>query len=148
MIGTESEMEANILLVEDNPGDARLALEALKEGPFSSTLYWVKDGVEAMEFLKRQGQFSDVPRPDIILLDLNMPRMSGRDVLAEMKSDPRFRQIPVIVVTVSSSEEDIMKCYDLHANCFVTKPLDLLAFMDVVKAVEEFWLSVVRLPIL
>jgi two-component system, chemotaxis family, response regulator Rcp1 len=147
MTNNTDELLANILLVEDNPGDARLALEALKEGRINNTLYWVKDGVEAMEFLRRKGQFTGVPRPDIILLDLNMPRMDGREVLAEIKKDDQLRRIPVVVLTVSSAEEDILRTYDLHANCFVTKPLDLEKFMDVVKSIEDFWLSIVKLPV-
>ncbi len=135
-----------ILLVEDNPGDARLAKEALKEAKVRNSLHWVEDGVEAMTFLHRQGKYADAPRPDVILLDLNMPRMNGREVLAEIKGDEKLRRIPVVILTVSKAEEDILKSYDLNANCYVTKPLNLDQFMKVVRSIEEFWLTVVTLP--
>ena len=135
-----------ILLVEDNPGDVRLTKEALKEGKVYSNLHTVKDGVEAMEFLRRQGKFKDVPRPDIILLDLNLPRKDGREVLEEIKSDEMFKRIPVVVLTTSKAEEDVLRTYNLHANCYVTKPVDLEKFMVVVKSIDVFWLTVVTLP--
>ena len=135
-----------ILLVEDNPGDARLAQEALKEAKVANELFWVDDGVKAMEFLRRQGEYETVPRPDVILLDLNLPRMDGREVLAEIKSEESLKKIPVVVLTVSEAEEDILKSYNLHANCYITKPLDLDRFMQVVKQIEDFWLTIVRLP--
>ena len=135
-----------ILLVEDNPGDVRLTKEALKEGKVYSNLHTVKDGVEAMEFLRRQGKFKDVPRPDIILLDLNLPRKDGREVLEEIKSDEVFKRIPVVVLTTSKAEEDVLRTYNLHANCYVTKPVDLEKFMVVVKSIDVFWLTVVTLP--
>jgi len=135
-----------ILLVEDNPGDVRLTREALKEGKVYSNLHTVKDGVEAMEFLRRQGKFKDVPRPDIILLDLNLPRKDGREVLEEIKSDSELKRIPVVVLTTSKAEEDVLRTYNLHANCYVTKPVDLEKFMVVVKSIDVFWLTVVTLP--
>jgi len=136
----------DILLVEDNPGDVRLAQEALKESKVRNKLYVVEDGVEAMAFLRRQGRHADAPRPDLILLDLNLPRKSGREVLAEVKTDSDLRRIPVVVLTVSKAEEDIIKCYDHHANCYITKPLDFSQFMEVTKSVEDFWLNIVKLP--
>jgi CheY-like chemotaxis protein len=135
-----------ILLVEDNPGDVRLTKEALKEGKVFSNLHTVKDGVEAMEFLRRQGKFSSVPRPDIILLDLNLPKKDGREVLQEIKSDEQLKRIPVVVLTTSKAEEDVLRTYNLHANCYVTKPVDLEKFMVVVKTIDSFWLTVVTLP--
>lgn len=135
-----------ILLVEDNPGDVRLTREALKEGKVYSNLHTVKDGVEAMEFLRRQGKFKDAPRPDIILLDLNLPKKDGREVLEEIKTDDQLKRIPVVVLTTSKVEEDVLKTYNLHANCYVTKPVDLEKFMVVVKSIDVFWLTVVTLP--
>ncbi len=136
----------DILLVEDNPGDERLTREALKEGKVFSNLYWVKDGVEAMEFLRRDGKFSGVPRPDIILLDLNLPKKDGREVLQEIKNDEHLRRIPVVVLTTSKAEEDVIRTYNLHANCYVTKPVDLEKFIVVVKSIDMFWLTVATLP--
>ena len=136
----------DILLVEDNPGDERLTREALKEGKVFSNLYWVKDGVEAMEFLRRDGKYSGVPRPDIILLDLNLPKKDGREVLQEIKNDEHLRRIPVVVLTTSKAEEDVIRTYNLHANCYVTKPVDLEKFIVVVKSIDVFWLTVVTLP--
>jgi chemotaxis family two-component system response regulator Rcp1 len=135
-----------ILLVEDNPGDERLTREALKEGKVYSNLHWVKDGVEAMEFLRRQGKYSSVPRPDIILLDLNLPKKDGREVLQDIKNDPELKRIPVVVLTTSKAEEDVLRTYNLHANCYVTKPVDLEKFIVVVKSIDVFWLTVVTLP--
>ncbi len=136
----------DILLVEDNPGDVRLAQEALKESKVRNKLFVVDDGVEAMEFLRRQGQYADAPRPDLVLLDLNLPRKSGREVLAEIKTDEALKRIPVVVLTVSKAEEEIIKCYDYHANCYITKPLDFSQFIAVTKSIEEFWLTIVKLP--
>ena len=135
-----------ILLVEDNPGDYRLTKEALKEGKVYNNLYWVKDGVEAIEFLKRRGNYADVPRPDIILLDLNLPKKDGREVLQEIKQDSDLRAIPVVILTTSQAEEDVLRSYDLHANCYVTKPVDLDKFIVVVQSIDRFWLNVVTLP--
>ena len=135
-----------ILLVEDNPGDVRLTREALKEGKVYNNLHWAKDGVEALEFLKRQGRHADAPRPDIILLDLNLPKKDGREVLAVIKTDDELKHIPVVVLTTSKAEEDVLKSYALHANCYVTKPVDLEKFIVVVKSIDVFWLTVVTLP--
>ena len=135
-----------ILLVEDNPGDARLAKEALKDAKVRNNLHWVEDGVEAIAFLRREGKYTDAPRPDVILLDLNLPKKDGREVLAEVKEDGDLKRIPVVILTVSDAEEDIIKTYNLHANCYIRKPLDLDRFIEVVKSIEEFWLTIVRLP--
>jgi len=135
-----------ILLVEDNPGDVRLAVEALKDAKVNNRLHIVEDGVEAMAFLRREGKYSEVPRPDVVLLDLNLPRRDGREVLADIKDDPVLKRIPVVILTVSKAEEDVLRTYDLHANCYITKPIDLDQFIRVVKAIEDFWLTIVRLP--
>jgi two-component system, chemotaxis family, response regulator Rcp1 len=135
-----------ILLVEDNPGDARLAAEALKENKVRNNLYHVKDGVEAMDFLRRQGEYASVPVPDLILLDLNLPRKDGREVLQEIKDNPGLRLIPVVVLTTSAAERDLVKTYDLHANAYVIKPIDLDRFIQVVRAIENFWFTIVKLP--
>jgi chemotaxis family two-component system response regulator Rcp1 len=135
-----------ILLVEDNAGDVRLTREALHEGKVYSNLHWAKDGVEALEFLRREGKFTAAPRPDIILLDLNLPKKDGREVLAEIKADDQLKQIPVVVLTTSKAEEDIIRSYALHANCYITKPVDLDKFILVVKSIDRFWLTVVTLP--
>lgn len=135
-----------ILLVEDNAGDVRLTREALREGKVYNNLHWAKDGVEALEFLRREGNHADAPRPDIILLDLNLPKKDGREVLAVIKSDDQLKQIPVVVLTTSKAEEDVLRSYALHANCFITKPVDLDKFILVVKSIDRFWLTVVTLP--
>jgi chemotaxis family two-component system response regulator Rcp1 len=135
-----------VLLVEDNPGDVRLTKEALKEGKLLNQLTVVGDGVEALSFLRKEGKYADALQPELILLDLNLPKKDGREVLAEIKADPKLRRIPVVVLTTSSAEEDILKIYDLHANCYITKPVDLEQFMGVVKSIEDFWVSVVKLP--
>ena len=135
-----------ILLVEDNPGDARLTIEAMREAKMSNRIHVVEDGVEAMQFLRREGRFGDAPRPDLILLDLNLPKKDGRAVLAEVKTDPALRRIPVVVLTTSRAEEDVLRAYDLHANAYVTKPVDLTQFMKIVAQIEEFWIKVVVLP--
>jgi two-component system response regulator len=136
----------DILVVEDNSGDARLIKELLNGNKIYCRLHIVKDGVEAMDFLKRSEGFTGSPRPDLIFLDLNLPKKDGREVLAEIKSDDNLKQIPVVVMTTSQAEEDIFKSYSLHANCYVTKPLDLDQFVKVVKSIEEFWFSLVKLP--
>jgi CheY-like chemotaxis protein len=135
-----------ILLVEDNPGDSRLAKEALKESKLKNNLYVAEDGVEAMNFLYKTGKYSKMPRPDLVILDLNLPKKDGREVLAEIKNDDNLKRIPVVILTISKAEEDILKTYNLHANCYVTKPLDLDQFMKVVKSIEDFWLTIVKLP--
>jgi CheY-like chemotaxis protein len=135
-----------ILLVEDNPADVRLTREALNSDTLWNTLRAAKDGVEAMAYLRREGKFASAARPDLILLDLNLPRKDGREVLAEIKADPNLMRIPVVVLTTSDAEEDILKTYGLHANCYITKPVDLRQFMKVLKSIEDFWLAVVKLP--
>lgn len=135
-----------ILLVEDNPGDVRLTQEALKEGKVMNVLNTVENGEEALAYLRRQGAYAQTTRPDLILLDLNLPRKSGQEVLAEIKDDPELRRIPVVILTVSEAEQDIIKSYNLHANCYITKPVNLEQFMEVVKTIEDFWLTVVMLP--
>ncbi len=143
---TKASSPVEILLVEDNPGDVRLTKEALKEGKVYSNLHWAKDGIEALEFLRHQGKFADVPRPDIILLDLNLPKKDGREVLSEIKSDENLKRIPVVILTTSKAEEDVLRSYQLHANCYVTKPVDLEKFIMVVQSIDMFWLTVVTLP--
>jgi two-component system response regulator len=135
-----------ILLVEDNPGDVRLTQEALREGKIRNSLHVVEDGESAMAYVRREGEYTGMPRPDLILLDLNLPRMDGREVLAEIKADPDLKRIPVVVLTTSQAEEDVLKVYNLNANCYITKPVDFEQFIKVVSAVEDFWLTIVRLP--
>lgn len=135
-----------ILLVEDNLADVRLTEEALHEGKVANVLRVAEDGVVALEMLRREGRFSDLPLPDLVLLDLNLPRRDGREVLAELKKDPALRRIPVVVLTTSSEERDIVASYDLHANCYITKPVDLDQFIGVVRHIDDFWLTIVRLP--
>jgi len=135
-----------ILLVEDNPGDARLTLEAFKEGKVRTNLNIVDDGQKAMEYLRKEGKYADKPRPDIVLLDLNLPKKDGREVLAEVKADDGLKLIPIVILTTSKAEEDILNTYDHHANCYITKPVDLGQFMEVVKSIENFWLTLVKLP--
>lgn len=136
----------DILLVEDNPGDVELAREALEDTKLHNRLHVVDDGEKALAFLRRQAPYADAPRPDLILLDLNLPRKDGREVLAEIKSDDHLKRIPVVILTTSRAEEDVLKTYDLHANCYISKPIDLNQFMRVVKSIEDFWLSIVVLP--
>ena len=136
-----------ILLVEDNPGDVRLTAEALKEGKVRNNMHVVGDGEKALAYLRREGGYEDAVRPDLVLLDLNLPRKDGREVLADMKADDDLKRIPVVVLTTSKAEEDILKTYDLHANCYITKPVDLDQFLRVVQSIESFWLSLVRLPV-
>jgi chemotaxis family two-component system response regulator Rcp1 len=137
---------AEILLVEDNPADVRLTMEALKEGKIANNLNVAYDGVEALEFLKKMGKYAKAPSVDLILLDLNLPRKDGREVLAEVKADDSLKRIPVVVMTTSKAEEDILRSYNLHANCYVVKPIDFDKFIEVVKAIEDFWVSIVTLP--
>jgi two-component system, chemotaxis family, response regulator Rcp1 len=136
----------NILLVEDNEPDVVLTREAFKEAKISNALYVVEDGVEALAFLRRQGKHADAPRPDLILLDLNLPRKDGRAVLQEIKSDPALASIPVVILTTSNDEKDVVRAYTSHANCYIVKPIDFLQFLSVVRTIEGFWLTVVRLP--
>ena len=135
-----------ILLVEDNEGDVRLTREALKEGRIRNRLHVVGDGEQALAFLGRQGPHADAPRPDLILLDLNLPRLDGREVLASIKNDANLKSIPVVVLTSSRTEQDLLRAYDLHANCFITKPVEFEQFIDVVRSIEDFWLTIVVLP--
>jgi len=135
-----------ILLVEDNPGDVRLAREGLSECKIRNNLHVVDDGVKAMAFLRRRDEYAKAPRPDLVLLDLNLPRKDGREVLREVKEDEKLRTIPVVVLTTSKAEEDILKSYSLHANCYVTKPMGLQQFLDVVRSIEDFWFTIVKLP--
>lgn len=135
-----------ILLVEDNPADVRLMKEALKDSKVRNLLHVVEDGVEAMSYLRQEGKYSNVAAPDIILLDLNLPKKSGIEVLSEIKENDELKKIPVVVLTTSSAEEDIVKSYNLHANCFITKPVDLEQFIKVVRTTEDFWLTIVKLP--
>jgi two-component system, chemotaxis family, response regulator Rcp1 len=135
-----------ILLVEDNPADVRLTEEAFREGKIHNTLVVARDGVEAMDFLHRRGKYADAVRPDLILLDLNLPRKDGREVLAEIKADPDLRRIPVVVLTTSRAEMDIVRSYNLHANCYVVKPVDLDQFIGIIQSIESFWLTAVMLP--
>jgi len=138
--------DIEILLVEDSPGDVRLTIEALKEGKVKNRLSVARDGEEALDFLHKRGAFTAAPTPDIILLDLNLPRKDGREVLADIKSHPHLRRIPVVVLTTSSAEEDILRSYDLHVNCYVTKPVDMEQFIKVIRSIDDFWFSIVQLP--
>lgn len=144
--GTPEVRIIEILLVEDNPADVRLTREAFKEGHINNRLTVAKDGVEALDYLKRRGQFAGAPRPDMILLDLNLPKKDGREVLAEIKVDERLCGIPVVVLSTSQSEDDVRSSYDLHANCYISKPVDLDHFISVVHSIEKFWLEVAQLP--
>lgn len=135
-----------ILLVEDNPGDVFLTQEAFREGRLAHRLSVVEDGEEALRFLRREGKHRDAPQPDLILMDLNLPKKDGRELLGEVKTDPELRQIPVIVLTTSGAEQDIARAYKLHANCYLTKPIQMDEFLRTIRSVEDFWLSVVRLP--
>lgn len=146
MTGLETLRAIEILMVEDNPGDVRLTREALKGGKVWNQLHVVEDGVAALDFLYRRAPFQAAPRPDLILLDLNLPKMDGREVLSRIKSDDTLKTIPVVVLTTSQAEEDVVRAYRLNANCYVTKPVDLHQFNRIVQAIEEFWLTVVRLP--
>ena len=136
-----------ILLVEDNPGDIRLTREALKEGKLHNELYVTEDGVKAMQFLRKQDEFKEAIHPDLILLDLNLPRKDGREVLKEIKDDKNLKHIPVVIMTTSTDEQDILTSYNLHANCYITKPVDFNQFTKVVNSVSEFWFTVVKLPV-
>lgn len=145
-MGNELGRQVEFLLAEDNPGDVRLTKEALRESKIRNNLNVVPDGVEAMAFLRREGKYADAPTPDVVLLDLNLPKKDGREVLAEIKSDPVLKRIPVVIITSSEAEQDILRTYDLHANCYVTKPVDLDQFIKVIQSIESFWLTIVKLP--
>lgn len=146
MIKVNSMKSVEILLVEDNPGDADLAIDALEHGKLKNNLHVVTDGEAAMAFLRREEPYQNAPRPDLILLDLNLPKKDGREVLAEIKEDRQLKRIPVVVLTTSQAEEDILKTYSLHANCYLTKPLHVAQFFKLVRSIENFWLSIVVLP--
>lgn len=136
-----------ILLVEDSPSDAHLTIRRLKTAKVLNNLHWVEDGETAMEFLRQEGAYADSPRPDLILLDLNLPGMDGREVLHEVKLDPNLRRIPVVILTTSADEQDILRAYNLNANCYITKPVDIQQFLDIVSLIENFWLAAVKLPL-
>jgi chemotaxis family two-component system response regulator Rcp1 len=144
-IGTDA-APIEVLLVEDSPGDVRLTREAFKDAKVHINMHVASDGAKAMAFLKREGEYASAPRPDLVLLDLNLPKKDGREVLAEIKEDPTLKTIPVVVLTTSASEADVLRSYQLHANCYITKPVGLEGFLTVVKSIDSFWLSVVRLP--
>ena len=146
ILQNENGRPIEILLVEDNPGDVRLTREALKEGKIRNNIHVVSNGELALDFLHKEGEYSSVPRPDLILLDLNLPKKDGRQVLKEIKSSETFRRIPVVILTTSKAEEDVLKAYDSYANCYITKPVDLDQFINVAKKIEDFWLTIVKLP--
>ena len=146
MISESRSYAIDVLLVEDNPGDVRLTEEALKEGKVRNNLHIAWDGIEALAFLRKEKPYEDAPTPDLVLLDLNLPKLNGQEVLQEMKGDPELKRIPVVVLTTSRDEQDVLKSYDLNANCYVNKPVDLDQFMNIIKTLEDFWLTVVRLP--
>jgi chemotaxis family two-component system response regulator Rcp1 len=146
MTADERGIMVEILLVEDNPGDVRLTLEALREAKVCNKVNVAVDGVDAMAFLRQEGKYANAPVPDLVLLDLNLPRKDGREVLAEMKASRALRSIPIVVLTTSTAEMDIVKSYDLGANCYIAKPVELDRFLEVVKGIEDFWLTIVRLP--
>ena len=135
-----------ILLIEDSPSDATLTMQSLQQSKITNTLHWVETGEAAMDFLYQQGDYANAPRPDLILLDLNLPGMDGREILAEVKADPNLRRIPVVVLTTSSDEADVLRSYDLNANCYVTKPFDVQRFIQVIQLISDFWLTAVNLP--
>ncbi|HSL29054.1 MAG TPA: response regulator [Anaerolineales bacterium] len=145
-MGLNHERPIEILLVEDNPGDVRLTQEVFKEGKVRNQLNVAWNGEEALDYLRRQGRFASAPRPDVILLDLNLPRKGGKEVLAEIKADPKLRCIPVVILTTSQADKDIAESYDQHANCYIVKPVDLDHFINVVRTIEGFWLQIVKLP--
>jgi chemotaxis family two-component system response regulator Rcp1 len=145
-LGTSNPRPIEILLVEDSPSDADLTIEALREGKIHNHLTLVRDGVQAVDFLRRRSGYADAPRPDLILLDLNLPRKDGREVLAEIKADADLRTIPVVVLTTSRTEQDVLRAYQLNANCYIIKPVDFLQFVNAVRSIEHFWLTIVTLP--
>ena len=146
MNNNNSDKAIHILMVEDNPGDVRLALEAFKESKIRNTMNVLEDGAEVMPYLRQEGKYANAIRPDIILLDLNLPKKDGREVLSEIKNDPDVKAIPVVILTTSQAQKDIMNAYNLHVNCYITKPVDLDQFLNVVKAIDNFWLTIVKLP--
>ncbi len=146
MTASSTTQPLDILLVEDNPGDVRLVEEALRDSLTRNRLHVARDGMEAMDFLQRQGRFSDAPRPSLIIMDLNLPKKTGHEVLSEVKSDPSLKYIPVLILSGSQQKRDIVECYQRHANCYITKPADLDQYMHAIRSIEEFWLSRVELP--
>ncbi len=146
MINTNNVMPIQVLLVEDNPGDVELTRIALEDSKISVNLNVVEDGVEAMAFLRKEDKYADAPHPDIVLLDLNLPKKDGREVLAEIKTDDNFKRIPVVVLTTSQAEEDILRAYNLAANCYIAKPVDFDQFVRIVQSIENFWFAIVKLP--
>ncbi len=146
MFDADERCPVDILLVEDNPGDVRLTVEALRESKVLANLLVARDGIEALAMLRRESPHADARRPDLILLDLNLPRLDGRQVLETIKADEDLRQIPVVILTTSAAEQDILQAYNLHANCYITKPVDMDQFIRVVQAIDNFWLTIVRLP--
>lgn len=146
MVVSQNVRPVEVLLVEDNLGDVRLTREALKEGKVLNRLNVVTDGTEALAYLRKEGKYAEVPSPDLILLDLNLPKRDGREVLADIKSDDQLKRIPVVILTTSEDKQDVLRSYSLHANCYITKPVDLEQFIDVVKSIEDFWLGIVVLP--
>lgn len=143
----ETGTPAEVLLVEDNPGDVRLTQETFLEGRLRNHLHVVDDGVKALAYLRNLGEYKNVKRPDIVLLDLNLPKKDGREVLAEIKADPKLKRIPVVILTASQTEEEILKAYNLNVNCYITKPVDVEKFIKAVRSIDDFWLSIVKLPI-
>ena len=146
MMAEDTDRPIAVLLVEDDPGDVLMTREAFEEYKMRNTLHVVSDGVEALAYLRREGDFANTVRPDLILLDLNLPRKDGREVLAEIKADPKLHTIPIVVLTTSRAEQDVLRSYELHANCYITKPVDMDRFVDIVKLLEEFWFTIVKLP--
>ncbi|WP_341525478.1 response regulator [Nostoc sp. UHCC 0302] len=146
MIHVQAFRHIEILLVEDSPSDANLTIKGFLNAKIANNLHWVEDGETAIEYLRQEGEFADAPRPDLILLDLNLPGLDGRDVLKEIKTDPNLKLIPVVVMTTSTDEHDILRTYNLSANCYVTKPLDVYQFIEVVQLIKDFWLAAVALP--
>jgi CheY-like chemotaxis protein len=146
MVDVKAMQPIEILLVEDNPGDVRLTREALKDAKVANTLHVVEDGVAALDYLHQRGQYAQAARPHLVLLDLNLPKKNGREVLAEVKSTDRLKAIPIVILTTSQAEEDVLRAYNLHANCYITKPVDFTQFTNIVKTIEDFWLTIVTLP--
>lgn len=146
MIASQSLKPIEVLLVEDSPSDANLTIKKLKTAKVLNNLHWVEDGESAMEFLQKVGEFVNAPRPDLILLDLNLPGMDGREVLSEVKSDPKLKKIPIVILTTSADEQDVARAYNLNANCYITKPVDIQQFLKAIDLIEDFWLALVKLP--
>lgn len=146
MIASPCFKPIEVLLVEDSPSDANLTIKKLKKAKVLNNLHWVEDGESAMEFLQKAGEYANAPRPDLILLDLNLPGMDGREVLSEIKSDPKLKKIPIVILTTSADEQDVARAYNLNANCYITKPVDIQQFLKAIDLIEDFWLALVKLP--